>query len=138
MSLLKKDAAAGPAHSLARVYRRRGCRRWEADARRLDQRGDRGLDQPWIRRWRGDRQVLRQAFALGDVEDGEALRERDRLVVEGSARQMGECESRFRNGRHVSTRLPPKIRFAVLRIARRQTPPYPRNATQEPPREKNF
>ena len=47
--------------------------------RRLDQRLDRGLDQARLRRRRGDREILRQAFALRHVEDGEALEERDRL-----------------------------------------------------------
>ena len=47
--------------------------------RRLDQRLDLGLDQARLRRRRGDHEILRQTFALRQVEDGEALEERDRL-----------------------------------------------------------
>lgn len=51
----------------------------EIDAARIDQRLDLGLEQPGFRRRGGDHEVLRQAFALPQVEDGEALEERDRL-----------------------------------------------------------
>ena len=51
----------------------------EIDAGRFDQRLDLGLDQPGFRRRCGDHEILRQIFALRQVEDSEALEERDRL-----------------------------------------------------------
>ena len=51
----------------------------EIDAARLDQRLDLGLDQPRLRRRCGDHEILRQTFALRQVEHSEALEERDRL-----------------------------------------------------------
>jgi hypothetical protein len=51
----------------------------EIDARCLDQRLDLGLDQSGLWRWCGDHEILWQAFALRQVEHGEALEERDRL-----------------------------------------------------------
>jgi len=44
-----------------------------------DQRIDRGLDQPGLGRRHGRHEVLRQAVTLSDIENREALQERDRL-----------------------------------------------------------
>ena len=38
-----------------------------------------GLDQARLRRRRGNGEIFGQTLALGEVEDGEALQERDRL-----------------------------------------------------------
>jgi hypothetical protein len=51
----------------------------EIDARCLDQRLDPGFDQAGLRRRHGDREVLRHAFALREIEDGEAFEERNGL-----------------------------------------------------------
>src|SRR6185437_13754180 len=49
----------------------------EVDARRLDQRLDGWLDQARLWRWRDHGEILRQALALCEVEDREALQERN-------------------------------------------------------------
>ena len=49
----------------------------EVDAGRPDQRLDPGLDQARQRRWRDGRNLGRQVFALGGVEDCEPFQERD-------------------------------------------------------------
>jgi hypothetical protein len=49
------------------------------DAARRDQRLDARLDQPGFGRRRTSHEVLGQALALRDIEDGETLQERDRL-----------------------------------------------------------
>src|SRR5277367_5916804 len=51
----------------------------EVDAGGLDQRVDRGLDQPGLWRGHGDGEGFWQTFALREVEDGEAFQERDCL-----------------------------------------------------------
>ena len=51
----------------------------EVDARRPDQRLHRRLDQSGLGRRRGNGEIFRQPFALCQVEDGEALQERDGL-----------------------------------------------------------
>jgi hypothetical protein len=49
----------------------------EVGARRLDQRLNLGLDQPWLCRRRSCREVARQTVTLRDIEDGKALQERN-------------------------------------------------------------
>src|SRR6185437_5687840 len=51
----------------------------EVDARRLDQRLDGWLDQARLWRWRDHGEILGQALALCEVEDREALQERNGL-----------------------------------------------------------
>ncbi len=53
----------------------------KVDSARPDQRVDRGLDQPGFGRRHSGHEVLGQAVTLSDVEDREALQERDRLCL---------------------------------------------------------
>jgi hypothetical protein len=51
----------------------------EVNSRRFDQRLDPGLDHAGLRRGRSDYEILRQTFALSQVEDGKAFQEWIRL-----------------------------------------------------------
>lgn len=62
---------------LCRIIKRPVATDAEGDAGRLDEGLHLGLDLAWRRRWRGDRFVPRQTIALGGIEDGVALEERD-------------------------------------------------------------